>query len=60
MVLGKKLVDHYRVKCPKKQKLEKEGISCRKDKRLLVKIDIVIFLCYFVEKLFLNFMFKRI
>ena len=49
-----------RVKCLKKKKLEKKYISCFKDKSLVVKIDILIFLSYFVEKLFLNFMFKRI
>ena len=30
------------------------------DKSLVVKIDIVIFLSYFVEKVFRNFMCKRI
>ena len=40
-------------------KLKKNCISCCKDKSLVEKIDIVIFLSYFVEKVFLNFMFKR-
>ena len=43
-----------------KLKLEKKCISCCEDKSLVVQIDIVIFLSYFVEKAFLNFMFKRI
>ena len=41
-------------------KLKKKCISSCEDKSLVVKIDIVIFLSYFVEKVFLNFMFKRI
>ena len=42
-----------------KLKLDKKCISCCEDKSLVVKIDIVIFLSYFAEKLFLNFMFKH-
>ena len=51
---------------PKKQKQkqtkirEKKRISCCKDKSLVVKIDIVIFLSYFVEKVLLNFMLKSV
>ena len=42
-------------------KLKKKCIGgCCEDKSLVGKIDIVIFLSYFVEKLFLNFMFKCI
>ena len=44
----------------KKLKLKKKRISCCEDKSLVVKIDIVIFLSYFVENVFLNFMFKLI
>ena len=47
-------------KTENKLKLKKRCISCCEDKSLVVKIDIVIFLFYFVEKVFLNFMFKRI
>ena len=43
-----------------KLKLEKNCISCCEDKSLVVKIDIAIFLSYFVEKVFLNFVFKSI
>ena len=43
-----------------KQKLEKKCISCCENKSLVVKIDIIIFLSYFVEKVFFNFMFKTI
>ena len=44
-----------------KLKLKKKCIGgCCEDKSLVGKIDIVIFLSYFVEKLFLNFMFKCI
>ena len=39
---------------------KKKCISFCEDKSLVVKIDIVIFLSYFVEKVFLNFMFKHI
>ena len=51
---------------PKKQKQkqtkirEKKCISCCKDKSQVVKIDIVIFLSYFVEKVLLNFMLKSV
>ena len=51
---------------PKKQKQkqtkirERKRISCCKDKSLVVKIDIVIFLSYFVEKVLLNFMLKSV
>ena len=38
----------------------KKCISCCEDKSLVVKIDIIIFLSYFVEKVFFNFMFKTI
>ena len=44
----------------KKQTKIKEKISYCEYKSLIVKVDIVIFLSYFVEKVFLNFMFKRI
>ena len=44
----------------KKQTKIKEKISYCEGKSLIAKIDIVIFLSYFVEKVFLNFMFKRI
>ena len=44
----------------KKLKLEKKCISRCEDKSLVEKKDIVICLSYFVEKVFLNFMFKRI
>ena len=44
----------------KKLKLKKKYISCCEDKSLIVKIHIVFFLSYFVENVFLNFMFKRI
>ena len=55
-----KLVDWDRVKCPKKIKikLEKKCINCCEDKSLVVKIDFIIFLSYFIEKVFLKFMFK--
>ena len=43
-----------------KLNLEKKCISCCEDKSLVIKIDVVIFLSYFVEKVFLNFMFKHI
>ena len=39
---------------------ERKCMNCCEDKSLLVKIDIAILLSYFVEKVFLNFMFKRI
>ena len=53
------------VKCQQKKKKQKKKerekcISYCEDKSLAVKIDIVIFLSYFVEKVFLNFMRKRI
>ena len=44
----------------KKQTKIKEKISYCEDKSLIAKIDIVIFLSYFVQKVFLNFVFKRI
>ena len=44
----------------KKQTKIKEKISYCEYKSLIVKVDIVIFLSYFVEKVFLNFIFKRI
>ena len=44
----------------KKQTKIKEKISYCEYKSLIVKVDIVIFLSCFVEKVFLNFMFKRI
>ena len=44
----------------KKQTKIKEKISYCEYKSLIVKVDIVIFLSYFVEKVFLNLMFKRI
>ena len=43
-----------------KLKLKKKCISFCEDKSLVIKIDIVIFLSYFVEKVFLKFMFKSI
>ena len=43
-----------------KLKLKKKCISCCEDKSPVIKIDIVIILSYFVEKIFLNFMFKGI
>ena len=43
-----------------KIKLEKKYISCCEDKSLVVKTDIIIFLSYFLEKVFLNFMFKSV
>ena len=50
-----------RKKQTNKLKLKKKCIGgCCEDKSLVGKIDIVIFLSYFVEKLFLNFMFKCI
>ena len=43
-----------------KLKLEKKFISYCEDKNLVVKIDIVIIKMMSLEKVFLNFMFKRI
>ena len=39
----------------KKKKKKKEKISWCEDKTLVVKIDIFIFMSYFAEKVFLNF-----
>ena len=41
-----------------KQELEKKNACCCEDKSLVVKIDIIIVLSYFVEKVFLNFILK--
>ena len=43
----------------KKKKLKKKCLSCCEGQSLVVKIDIVIFLSHFVEKVLLNFMFKH-
>ena len=45
----------------KKTKIrEKKCISCCEDKSVVVKTDIVKFLPYFAEKVFLNFILKLI
>ena len=48
------------MKCLKKAKIKekrKKYISCCEDKSLVVMRDIVIIMSYFVEKVFLNFIF---
>ena len=56
--MSKKQTNKQTKKPPKIK--EKKCMNCCEDKSLLVKIDIAILLSYFVEKVFLNFMFKSI
>ena len=41
-----------------KKKNQRKNACCCEDKSLVVKIDIIIVLSYFVEKVFLNFILK--
>ena len=62
IVVLEKLVDWDRVKCQKKKKKKKTKKKKKQKlkKKCIIKIVIIIFLSYFVEKMFFNFMFKHI
>ena len=56
-----KKINKIKKKTKKKQtKIKEKMHQLLLRQELVVKMDIVIFLSYFVEKVFLDFMFKRI